>query len=173
VRQAVGPTARGPVSGTLHRLGGLVGRGVARELALTGRTLTADRALALGLVTQVVLWWTSPRLTGAVCRWDMQQHTISRKPYMPRIDASLFFIPFGIFRPNPDPPLPHLPISTVRFYYVTLTGFFSMAGLFVFASISFAFQIRNSKKTMCSAFYSKNINHKADRAPCLSQTAFT
>jgi len=39
--------------GTLHRLGGLVGRGVARELALTGRTLTADRALALGLVTQV------------------------------------------------------------------------------------------------------------------------
>jgi enoyl-CoA hydratase len=39
--------------GTLHRLGHIVGRGIARELAFTGRPLKADRALSTGFVNEV------------------------------------------------------------------------------------------------------------------------
>eukprot|EP00667_Euglena_gracilis_P011607 EG_transcript_11866 len=39
--------------GTLHRIGRIVGRGLARELAFTGRSLKADRALSIGFVNEV------------------------------------------------------------------------------------------------------------------------
>lgn len=39
--------------GTLQRIGRRVGRGPAREMAFTGRRLTADRALGFGLVNEV------------------------------------------------------------------------------------------------------------------------
>lgn len=40
--------------GTLQRLGRIVGRGIAREMALTGRPMAAERALACGLVSQIL-----------------------------------------------------------------------------------------------------------------------
>lgn len=40
--------------GTLQRLPGIVGRGVARELALTGDDFDAERALRIGLVNEVL-----------------------------------------------------------------------------------------------------------------------
>lgn len=40
--------------GTLQRITRLTGRGFARELALTGRTVTAQRALAAGLVNEIL-----------------------------------------------------------------------------------------------------------------------
>jgi enoyl-CoA hydratase len=40
--------------GTVQRLASLVGRGVARELAFTGRQIAAERALACGLVNEVL-----------------------------------------------------------------------------------------------------------------------
>lgn len=39
--------------GTLQRLAGIVGKGVAREMAFTGRYVDADRALRTGLVNEV------------------------------------------------------------------------------------------------------------------------
>lgn len=39
--------------GTLQRISGIVGKGMAREMALTGKRITADRALRCGLVNDV------------------------------------------------------------------------------------------------------------------------
>lgn len=39
--------------GTLQRITGVVGKGAAREMAFTGRRITADRALRFGLVNEV------------------------------------------------------------------------------------------------------------------------
>jgi enoyl-CoA hydratase len=41
--------------GTLQRLPGVVGQGMAREMALTGRDVTAEEALRIGLVNRVCL----------------------------------------------------------------------------------------------------------------------
>jgi enoyl-CoA hydratase len=40
--------------GTLQRLGRIIGRGIAREMALTGRPMAAERALTCGLVSQIL-----------------------------------------------------------------------------------------------------------------------
>jgi enoyl-CoA hydratase len=40
--------------GTLQRLPGVVGQGIAREMALTGRDVTAEEAMRLGLVNRVL-----------------------------------------------------------------------------------------------------------------------
>jgi len=57
--------AFGLVLGT-GRLAGLVGAGAARRLLLAGETLAADRALALGLATQVVAADAAEAVLGAV-----------------------------------------------------------------------------------------------------------
>ncbi len=72
-----------PGAGATHRLPAIVGRGVAREIIFTGGRFNAERALEIGLVTEVVepsdLAKTAQRLADTIVKKGAEAITLAKR----------------------------------------------------------------------------------------------